>query len=121
MLTAGVVIIGNGDDLGAPEESGMLGRPFASAPRVAGRCDAELRPAVLDVFFALDDENNLAACDGREQIRQAIGNNELLRERSPVRAECVPEPLPRTIQSFPPCAHTGGTCAWPLPPGRRRV
>jgi hypothetical protein len=46
--------------------------------------------------------------------------DEMLRERSPVRAECVPEPpqQSRIIDHLPVCAHGG--CGWDLP-GRRRV
>ena len=51
----------------------------------------------------------------------AVYRDEMLRERSPVRAKCVADPLPRTIQTYPLCAHTGGSCNWPLLPGRRRV
>ena len=28
---------------------------------------------------------------------------------------------PRAIQPEPMCAHTGGSCAWPLLPGRKRI
>jgi hypothetical protein len=58
-------------------------------------------------------------------IQCTVFRDELLRERSPVRAECVLEPLPRAIQPVieapPVCAHISGSCAWPLVPGRKRV
>jgi hypothetical protein len=58
-------------------------------------------------------------------IQCTVFRDEMLRERSPVRAVCVPEPLPRAImpvdEPLPLCAHGGGSCAWPLLPGRRRV
>jgi hypothetical protein len=31
------------------------------------------------------------------------------------------EALPRRWSSQPVCAHGGGSCAWPLLPGRRRI
>jgi hypothetical protein len=55
-------------------------------------------------------------------LRQCgVFRDEMLAERSPVRAECVPEPpRPRVIDTYPLCAHH--TCgAPPLLPGRRRV
>jgi len=58
-------------------------------------------------------------------LQCSVFRDELLRERSPVRAECVPELAPRAIMpAIRPelrCAHGGGSCAWPLLPGRRRI
>jgi hypothetical protein len=56
-----------------------------------------------------------------QPIQCTVFRDELLRERSPVRAECVPAPKAppdRIIDRFPPCAD--GVCGGPLP-GRRRV
>ena len=55
-----------------------------------------------------------------QPVQCTVFRDELLRERSPVRAECVPEPEERSriITNPPVCANSGA--GWDLP-GRRRV
>lgn len=58
------------------------------------------------------------------RLQCAAFRDEILRERTPVRAECVPEPALRAmpVQSIDcPAQINLGSCVWPLLPGRRRV
>jgi hypothetical protein len=54
---------------------------------------------------------------GRAQC--AVFRDEMLAERTPVRAECVAEPAPPAIKSFPPCAD--GACRNRLPGNKLAV
>ena len=97
------VVVREDDDVGADQVLCILGAPFASTLRVAGRRDAKARQR-LDIFFALDDDDELTS---RNRLTHPGQSEKHARD-----AVEIPEPAAMAVR--PPLAERLGSKAYDL-------